>query len=139
MTEALILTPEVLLSGPSSAELARGAAVAVVDDRIAAVGDPATLAARWPGAKVIDLAGCLLTAGLVNAHQHGRGLSQLQLGYHDRPLETWLQQRRGRGLFDPYPLAKLTAANMLANGVTTALQASFSFGTGDYEAEFRDQ
>ena len=139
MTETLILKPEYLLAGPSSAELVRGVAVAVVGGRIAEVAELAALLRRWPVADVIDLDGCLLTAGLVNAHQHGRGLSQLQIGYHDRPLETWLQQRRGRGLFDPYPLAKLTAANMLANGVTTALQASFTFGTGDYEREVRDQ
>ncbi len=139
MTEVLILTPDYVLAGPSAAELMQGAAVAVAGDRITEVGDPSDLIARWPAATIIDLPGCLLMPGLINAHQHGRGLSQLQLGYHDRPLETWLAQRRGRGLFDPYPLAKLTAANMLANGVTTALQANFAFGTGDYEQELRDQ
>jgi 5-methylthioadenosine/S-adenosylhomocysteine deaminase len=139
VSDVVILSPDYLLTAPATAHLKRGLAVAVIGDRIADVAAPAGLTARWPAARVIDLADCLLMPGLVNAHQHGRGLSQLQIGYHDCPLEPWLVQRRGRGLFDPYPLAKLTAANMLANGVTTALQANFTFGTGDYERELREQ
>lgn len=139
MSDILVLRPEFLLTGPGAASLRRDFAVVVAGPRIVEVGAVGEVAKRWPDAPVIDLPDCLLMPGLINAHQHGRGLSQLQIGHHDRPLETWIAQRRGRGVLDPYPLAKLTAARMLANGVTTAVQANFSFATGDYEQEFRDQ
>jgi 5-methylthioadenosine/S-adenosylhomocysteine deaminase len=139
MSDVLILRPEVLLCGPRAADLKKNVSVAVVGSCIADVAPSAQLSARWPDARIVELADCLLMPGLVNSHQHGRGLSQLQIGHHDRFLETWIAQRRGRGLLDPYPLAKLSAAHMLANGVTTAVQANFSFGTGNYEQEFRDQ
>src|ERR1700731_1966048 len=69
----------------------------------------------------------------------GRGLSQIQLGQHDSFLETWIASRRSRGPLDPYAMAKLSAIQMIANGVTAAVHANFSFGTGDYERELRDQ
>ena len=40
-------------------------------------------------------------------------------------------------MLDPYPITKLAAANMLANGVTTTIHANYSYGTGNYEAEVR--
>jgi cytosine/adenosine deaminase-related metal-dependent hydrolase len=139
MSAITILRPEWLLIGPSAKTLRHKWAVVTKGKQIAGIAPANELLTRWPDAEIVDLDDCLLMPGLVNAHQHGRGLSQLQIGHHDRPLETWIAQRRGRGLLDPYPLAKLTAANMLANGVTTAVQANFSFGTGNYEQEFRDQ
>lgn len=106
-------------------------------DRIVDTGDRETLLRRCAGARVEALPGCLLMPGLINAHQHGRGISQLQLGYHDDFLELWISSRRGRGILDPYPITKLAAANMLAYGVTTTIHANYSYGTGDYEAEVR--
>ena len=75
--------------------------------------------------------------GLVNAHQHGRGLSQVQLGYPDDRLERWIARRRGRGPLDPYPVTLLAAMQMLRNGVTCAVHANYSYGSGDYEGELR--
>lgn len=54
---------EVLVSG----------AVAVAGDVIAAVGSSAELAGRYPEAEVIDATGCVVTPGMVNAHQHLTG------------------------------------------------------------------
>lgn len=139
MVEALILQPEFVLPEPEQASLTVNAAVVVVGNNIAAIGPVDAMQTRWPDARRIELSDCLLMPGLINAHQHGRGLSQIQIGYHDLPLEPWITQRRGRGILSPRVLAKLTAANMIANGVTTAVQANFAFGTGDYERELRDQ
>ena len=47
-----------------------GTAVAVVGDRIAAVGPEDALAARWPDAARVDCDGMLLTPGLVDSHTH---------------------------------------------------------------------
>jgi 5-methylthioadenosine/S-adenosylhomocysteine deaminase len=139
MPNAIILQPEYLLPGPTAAGILHGAAVAVVSNRIAAVAAPPELAARWPDARVIALPDCVVMPGLVNAHQHGRGLSQIQLGYHDTFLESWIAGRRARGALDAYAVTRLAAARMVANGVTTAVHANYSYGTGDYEQEFRDQ
>jgi imidazolonepropionase-like amidohydrolase len=47
-----------------------GAAVVVDGDRIVAVGTPAELTAKYPGARVIDLGNATLMPGLIDAHTH---------------------------------------------------------------------
>jgi len=47
-----------------------GVAVLVDGDRIVAVGPPAELAAKVPGARVVDLGGATLLPGLIDAHTH---------------------------------------------------------------------
>jgi 5-methylthioadenosine/S-adenosylhomocysteine deaminase len=126
LTRATILVPEAVLSFPDTASLRVGAGVAVEGSWIAAVDAPEQLRIRWPTATVVDLPDCLLMPGLVNAHQHGRGLSQIQLGYHDDFLEPWISNRRGRGILDPYSITKLAAARMVAQGVTTSIHANYS-------------
>lgn len=131
---AILLVPAAVLPS-AGAEVRPGLAVLVEGGRIAAVAPPADLENR--GAERAALPGALLMPGLVNAHQHGRGLSQIQLGYPDDRLELWINRRRGRGAPDPYPLALLCALEMLRNGVTTALHANMSYGSGDYAGEVR--
>ena len=109
-----ILVPEAILPRADSASLRVGVAIAVEDSRIAAIDTPEQLRLRWPAGIVLDLPGCLVMPGLINAHQHGRGLSQIQLGYQDDFLEPWISNRRGRGVLDPYAITKLAAARMLA-------------------------
>ena len=54
-------------------DVLRDGAVLVVDDRIAAVGAYAELAATHPAATVVGTADSLVTPGYVNAHQHLTG------------------------------------------------------------------
>lgn len=114
-----------------------GGAVAVEADRVRMVGDAEDVRRAFPAAHHIDLGDVLLMPGFVNAHQHGRGLSQIQLGYHDDELEPWIASRRRRGSPDTYALTKLAALEMMANGVTSTLHANYSYGSGDYESEVR--
>lgn len=136
---ATILAPSWVLPNADGNTLESGSGVLIVDGRVDRVAPLVRLTELAPDARRIDLPGCLLMAGWINAHQHGRGLSQIQLGYHDTFLETWIASRRGKGLLDPYPITKLAALEMLAHGVTCAIHANYSYGTGDYEAEVREQ
>ena len=133
MADVSILHPEMVLPNPDPASLKVGAAIAIKDDRIAAIDDQEILRARWPDAEPTALPGCMVLPGLVNAHQHGRGISQIQLGFHDDFLELWINRRRGRGVLNAYPITKLSAANMLANGITCTIHANYSYASGDYE------
>jgi cytosine/adenosine deaminase-related metal-dependent hydrolase len=132
-----ILVPEYVLESPESAP--RAAAVGVEAGRIWAVDALAALQAQRPDAELVALPGTLLMAGFVNAHQHGRGLSQIQLGYADDFLESWIAGRRARGVLDAYAITRLAAARMAAAGVVTAVHANYSYGSGDYEDEVRAQ
>jgi cytosine/adenosine deaminase-related metal-dependent hydrolase len=137
--KSTILAPDFLLPRPQARTLAAGLALAIFDARIAQIDKPNVLRERWPAAEFIALPGCIVMPGLVNAHQHGRGLSQVQLGYHDDFLEAWIASRRGRGVLDAYAVTRLAAARMLTQGITAAIHANYSYGSGNYEAELRAQ
>ncbi len=113
----------------------RGADVAFEDGTLRHVGS------RYEGQadEPVDGAGRMVMPGLVNAHQHGRGLSQIQLGNVDDFLETWIAGRRAGSPIDSGAVARLAAASMLANGVTTTVHGNYAYGTGNYEQEVRDQ
>jgi len=137
VTKPRILVPEFVLETPDSEP--RAAAVGVDGGRIWAIDSVSELQAQRPDAELLTLPGTLLMAGFVNAHQHGRGLSQIQLGYTDDFLESWIAGRRARGVLDAYSVTKLAAARMAAAGVVTAVHANYSYGSGDYEGEVRAQ
>ncbi|WP_200883895.1 amidohydrolase family protein [Rhizobium sp. YS-1r] len=112
-------------------------AVAIEGDRIVDIGLAVDLAARHMSSERVQFPDAVLVPGFVNAHQHGRGLSQIQLGYPDDQLEPWIARRRGRGAPDAYALTRLAAEEMLANGVTATIHANYSYASGNYEAELR--
>ncbi|RVT90088.1 amidohydrolase [Rhodovarius crocodyli] len=107
------------------------ARVLLRDGVVAALGMEAT------GVPVLDMGDAVLVPGFTCAHQHGRGLSQLQLGYPDDRLEAWANRRRLRGGPAAHPLVLLAAARMLANGITGCLHANWSYG-GPQEEELAE-
>ncbi|ORE95129.1 amidohydrolase family protein [Aurantimonas sp. 22II-16-19i] len=108
--------------------------VAIAADRVAAVGRFEDVRSRFPGGAVLDYRQAIILPGLINAHQHGRGLSPLLLGYRDDALEPWIAARRRHGPPDIYAVTRLAAEEMLANGVTATLHANYSYGS-DYREE----
>lgn len=134
MTGAMLIRPAYLLADAQS-EVRAGWSLRVEAGKVIDVGPDARFAPH--AGEVVELPGTLLMPGFVNAHQHGRGISQVLLGYPDDRLEPWIAQRRGRGAPDPGPLTKLAAMDMLANGVSCAVHANYSYGSGDYAAECR--
>lgn len=136
MSAELLLVPRYLLRA-HDASLEEGQAVAVQGELIVGIGSLIELETAHAGAKRIDLQDAILMPGFVNSHQHGRGVSQIQLGYPDQRLELWMAQRRSRGVPDMKAIGLLASAEMLRNGVTCAVHADLAYGTGDYEAELR--
>lgn len=124
---ATILAPElVLLPGQAKAEA--GHEIIVEAGRIAAI--------RPRGAApAIELPGQMLIPGAVNAHQHGRGITNFQHGFADERLETSLHARIGRGRLDPYAMTLLAAKRMIASGVTACVHGNVPYGTGDLAGE----
>ena len=128
-----IFRARLVIPGAGSEPILDGC-VAISADRIAAVGPFEEIRTRFTGGEVIDLRHAIILPGLVNAHQHGRGLSPLLLGYQDDALEPWIAARRRHGPPDVYAVTRLAAEEMLANGVTATLHANYNYGS-DYRLE----
>ncbi|MBK5927556.1 amidohydrolase family protein [Rhodobaculum claviforme] len=111
----------------------RDGAVRLEGGRIVAVGPAAQIGGG------VDLGHAVLMPGLVNAHQHGRGISQLLMGYPDATLEGWIAGRRRHGPPDIHAVTRAAAEAMLACGVTATLHANYTYATGDYEGELSAQ
>ncbi len=127
MSDATILAPELVLL-PEQHRAAAGLEIVVEAGRIAAIRP------RGQGA-AIELPGQMLIPGAVNAHQHGRGITNFQHGFADERLETSLHARIGRGRLDPYAMTLLAAKRMIASGVTACVHGNVPYGTGDLAGE----
>ena len=88
------------------------------DGVVRAVGAFADLKARHPEAPILGSNRHVLLPGLVNAHHHV-GLTPLQLGSPDMPLELWWITRMACRGVDPYLDTLYGAFEMIASGVTT--------------------
>ena len=88
-------------------------------DTIREVGTWAQLSARHPRARRIGDAEFLVAPGFVNAHSHGKGLTDFQRGTLDDTLETWRLRR-----FPPVDVrldTRWNALRLLESGVTTTM------------------
>jgi 5-methylthioadenosine/S-adenosylhomocysteine deaminase len=92
------------------------AGLAIAGGRVASLGGFAALSAAHPGARVI--AGDVVIPGLINAHHHV-GLTPLQLGAPDHPLELWFASRLALRDIDLRLDTLFSAFEMIASGVTT--------------------
>ncbi len=151
MAETSILLPLAVLTDSDADAPLWDQAIRVEGDRIAEIGHAGDIVTAHPTAEVLDLADCVVMPGLVNAHQHGRGLSALQQGDEDEFLElitvarTELRSRRPAPVAADQerrppgsaPIVALACAEMLRNGVTCTIQANLFFGGDDYESELR--
>lgn len=123
------LSPEAVLL-PGQAHAAAGLDVVVRAGRIDAI-----LPRGQSDAPSVALPGQLLMPGAINAHQHGRGVTNLQYGFRDERLETSLHARIGHGRLDPYWATMLAARRMIASGITGCVHGNVPYGTGDFVGE----
>lgn len=106
----------------------KNGAVLVENGKVAAVGPSDDFIGRYPEAAVIGSASDVVIPGLIDAHQHGRGISNIQRGISDCFLEQWLTRLRGLWPVDPYLATSMAAIRLLRTGVTTAMHHFVSGG-----------
>jgi cytosine/adenosine deaminase-related metal-dependent hydrolase len=99
------------------------------DGGIVEVGPYAELAARHPGEEVIGSGGQVVIPGLVNAHHHV-GLTPVQQGSPDHPLELWFASRIGARTVDLYLDTLYSAFEMIESGITTVQHLHSRGGAG---------
>jgi 5-methylthioadenosine/S-adenosylhomocysteine deaminase len=126
-TGLLVVGGDVVTMDPQRRVLA-GATVAVADGRIAALGTADELRARFPGAEELDARRCVVTPGLVNAHQHTTIDPLVRNTIPDdvsseESIFGWIVPLHAEGDGDDDELAAtITAADSLIRGVTTILE-----------------
>ncbi|HYW09248.1 MAG TPA: imidazolonepropionase [Longimicrobium sp.] len=120
--------------GADPAATSPGAALAVVDGVVAAVGDAGELRARYPDADMVDCAGGTLTPGLVDSHTHAvfgrwradeyalrcQGVPYMEIARGGGGINASVRDLRGRSEDELVEMALPRLAEMLANGTTTA-------------------
>ena len=105
--------------GPGDqAEVLANAAVLIENGVVREIGSADDLLAAHPHANVSGGPGFVVTPGLVNAHHHV-GLTPLQLGSEDHPLELWFASRLALRDVDLHLDTLYSAFEMIASGVTT--------------------
>jgi len=130
----MILTGDYVVTDAAEPPL-KGGAIAVVDEKVAAVGALADIRARFPDMPMRGGAGRVVFPGFIDSHQHGRGLTNLQRGVPDGPLEQWLIRLRGLWPAEPYLATALSAVRLLRSGVTTAMHHHATSGAVPFETE----
>ena len=110
-------------------EVLVGGAVAVAGDVIAGIGSSTELTSLHPDAPVIDADGCIVTPGMINAHQHLTGDPLIRSCIPDllpagASIFEWSVPVHGAHTPDDDELsATITSVESLANGVTTLVEA----------------
>jgi 5-methylthioadenosine/S-adenosylhomocysteine deaminase len=98
-------------------EIADGA-VLQKDGIVEAIGTFAELKKRYPDVAVIGTGNEILVPGFVNGHHH-IGLTPVQLGSPDMPLELWFVTRMVTRNLNLYLDTLYSAFEMIASGITT--------------------
>ena len=113
----------------ASGDVFHGGAVAVAGDHIAEVGPADELISHWPDADCIDAAGCVITPGFINAHQHFTGDPLIRscipdsISSHEAIFQWAIPAHEAHTPDDEELSATLCAAEAALNGVTTVVEA----------------
>lgn len=120
MTKQTILARWIVtgVSNSHDVELIEDAALVHEDGIILDVGPAEKIKAAYTDAQAFRYPHHLLMPGLVNSHHH-IGLTPLQMGAADHPLELWFAARLAMRKIDPYLDTLFSAFEMISSGVTT--------------------
>lgn len=109
-------------------------AVCVQGDTILAAGPYASMRLQFRAEREVGSRHHLVLPGLVNAHDHVRGPSSLQMGIPDDEAELWLLDLMRLPEVDPYLSTAYACVQMIESGVTTVLHSYYEGGADRYEA-----
>ena len=130
----MLFTNATIITMNPTRDIITGGAIAIKDNRIAAVGKTDALLRQYSGDQVIDVKGKLIIPGLIDTHVH---LAQALIRgcADDMALLQWLCERVWvlRGNFthdDGYVSARLCIAEMLKSGTTTFLESMLAHRYG---------
>ncbi len=134
MAETLVRGRSVLTGDAQMPMLADGA-VLVRDGIITEIGPADGLQARYRPETVIGGPAKIVMPGLVSAHQHGGGVSSVQLGCPDQRFERWLLRMLAIPALDPYLDTLYRAARFIESGITTTIHSHYVRDWADPGAE----
>ncbi|PYM54153.1 MAG: amidohydrolase [Candidatus Rokuibacteriota bacterium] len=100
------------------AEIVEDGAVHQRDGTIVAVGKYDDIRRAYPQLPVLGSADHVILPGFINSHHHV-GLTPLQLGSPDHPLELWFASRMSKRDVDLYLDTLYSAFEMIESGITT--------------------
>lgn len=123
----------ILLGHGNSRELLKDGALLVEDGVIIQIGKYQELRKNYDFDNGIGNGDHIIMPGLVNAHTHGRGLTMLQRGLKDQPLELYVLHSRPS--VDTYFDTLLAALRHIQSGTTCVVHNHALYrGTSDYES-----
>jgi cytosine/adenosine deaminase-related metal-dependent hydrolase len=134
MTDSTIVRGRwVVTGGGADDEALTDGAVLIEGDTIREVGAWEVLRGAHPDAAVLGSSDVAVMPGLINAHHHSNGITWAQHGVTDLLLESWLLALSATRPVDIRLNTLLSAASLLASGVTAVVDVLSSRGTaGDY-------
>ena len=121
-----LIRGRIILADPESlpeSGLIDDGAVIVEGDSIAAIGPYEMLRKSYPDAQQLGSDRHAVIPGLINAHQHGRGLTPLQLGVPDDMMDTYLIDFLALKPLDVYLDTLYANLRLLRSGVTTVIHS----------------
>ncbi len=111
----------------------RNGAVVVSGRNVVEVGPYRDLKPAYPNATVVGSSRYWVVPGFVNAHQHGKGLTDFQLGGLDDCFEISRFAGDARAGLDPYLDVLYACKTMIESGITTCLHYNSSSSPDTYE------
>ncbi len=129
VTATLLVTGGDVVTMNPTRDVLVGGAVAVAGGRILAVGSTTNLRAAYPGTPELDATGCVVTPGLIDAHQHHTGDALVRSSIPDdlpqgESIYEWaVPLHAEHGPQDDHLASLLTCVESLRAGVTTVIEA----------------
>jgi 5-methylthioadenosine/S-adenosylhomocysteine deaminase len=103
--------------------------IRIKDGKISEIDIYEKLQNRFPQEQVIGSVNHIVSPGFINSHQHGRGLTTIELGIADDPLELFMFSLIAEPWTDPGLSAYLSALKGIESGVTTIAHSHRHYGS----------
>jgi len=121
MENKLVRGKWIVAGSGNGRKIIKNGAVLIEDGTIRAIGNYEKISKEYRYDYELGSEYSAVIPGLVNSHNHGRGLSAFQGGVSDAPLELWLPDLFNSYETDIYWDTLLAAFNMISKGTTTVL------------------